>query len=192
MRVRPWLAALLALAGCGYHLAGTGSTVPASARSVSIAVFANHTREPGLEVGLRRAIEEEFRVRGPLDVVPDPEGDLVVSGTIRRFQATPVAFTGTGEAVQFQGILQISFRLVERASGHVLYENKLLQESLDFGAVSSVVVTTSPRFQRGSIDARDLAQMTNVQLGEARRRQTLQDLMEVLARDVYLQSMEGF
>jgi outer membrane lipopolysaccharide assembly protein LptE/RlpB len=78
MKAERWLALVVALAGCGYHLAGTGGTVPSGARSVSIAVFANNTREPGLEVALRRAIEEEFRIRGPLDVVPDPGGELVV------------------------------------------------------------------------------------------------------------------
>jgi hypothetical protein len=189
---RLWIWLAVGLGGCGYHLAGTGTIVPPTARSVSIGIFGNHTREPGLEVTLRRAIEEEFRRRGPLNVVPDPKGDLVLAGSIRRFQTTPVAFTGTSEAVQFQGVLQISFRLVERTSGRVLYENKLLQESLDFGAVSNVVVTTSPRFQRGTIDARDLAQMTNVQIGDARRRETLGELVDLLARDVYLQSMEGF
>jgi len=178
--------------GCGYHLAGSGTAVPPGATSMSVAVFGNHSREPGLEVALRRAIEEEFRSRGPLTVKPDPEGDLVVSGTIRRFQTSPVAFTGVGEAVQFQGIIQIAFKLTERATGKVLYENKLLQESLDFGATSNVVVTSSPRFQRGTTDARDLAQMTNVQLSEARRRETLGDLLDLLARDVYVQSMEGF
>ena len=34
--------------------------------------------------------------------------------------------------------------------------------------------------------------MTNVQLSETRRRETLGDLLELLARDVYVQSMEGF
>jgi hypothetical protein len=184
--------ALGCVVGCGYHLAGSGTAVPVGATSMSVAVFGNHSREPGLEVALRRAIEEEFRSRGPLSVKPDPDGDLVVSGTIRRFQTSPVAFTGVGEAVQFQGIIQIAFKLVERSTGKVLYENKLLQESLDFGATSNVVVTTSPRFQRGTIDARDLAQMTNVQLSEARRRETLGDLLDLLARDVYVQSMEGF
>jgi hypothetical protein len=187
-----WLALALALGGCGYHLAGSGADVPESAHSVSVALFTNHTREYGLEVQLRRAIEEEFRRRGSLDVVPYPGGDLQVTGTIRRFQTTPVAFIGNSEAVQFQGIVQISFRLVEHAKGRILYENKLLQESLDFGAVSNVVVTNSPRFQRGTIDARDLAQMTNVQLGEARRRESLSELVDVLARDVYLQTVEGF
>jgi hypothetical protein len=182
----------LALSGCGYHLAGSGVELPPAAHTVSVAVFANHTREHGIEVSLRRAIEEEFRRRGSLDVVADPKGDLVVSGTIRRFQTTPVAFISTSEAVQFQAIIQISFRLQERSTGRVVYENKLLQESLDYGAVSNVVVTTSPHFQRGTIDARDLAQMTNDQLGESRKRQSITELVDVLARDVYLQSMEGF
>ena len=186
-----WVTLVLATA-CGYHVGGTSPTLPPTARSVSVALFGNATREHGVELALRSAIEEEFRRRGTLDVVPDPQGDLAVSGVIRRYQSTPVAFTGTSEAVQFQGVLQVSFRVVERATGHVIYENKLLQESLDYGAVSGVVVTSSPRFQRGTIDARDLGQMMNVQLGEARRRTTLAELVEVLARDVYLQSMEGF
>lgn len=180
------------LAACGYRLAGGGAGLPPDARTVSVALFRNNTREAGLEVALRRAIEEEFRRRGPLEVVTGAGGDLVVSGTIRRFQTTPVAFTGTSEAVQFQGIVQISFKLAERATGKVVYENRLLQESLDFGAVSDVVVESSPRFQRSTIDLRDLVQMTNVQIGEARRRETLADLIELLARDIYLQSMEGF
>jgi hypothetical protein len=187
-----WLLVPALLAGCGYRLAGGGAELPASARTVSVSLFRNSTREPGLELALRRAIEEEFRRRGPLEVVSESKGDLVVSGRIRRFQTTPVAFTGTAEAVQFQGIVQVSFRLTERATGNVVYENQLLQESLDFGAVADVVVESSPRFQRGTIDARDLIQMTNVQIGEARRRETLGELVDLLARDIYLQSMEGF
>jgi len=191
MRSLPLVLAALVL-GCGYHFAGTGAGVPAGARTVSIDLFGNHTREHGLEVSLWRAIEEEFRRRGPLDVVPSGQGDLVLTGVIRRFQTTPVAFTGTSEAVQFQGIIQIAFRLTERSTGHLVYENKLLQESLDYGATSEVVVTSSPIFQRGTIDAEDLARMTNVQIGEARKRETLKELLDVLARDVYLQAMEGF
>jgi len=104
----------------------------------------------------------------------------------------PVAFSATDEAVQYQGIMQVSLRLTERESGHVLFENKLLQESQDFGAVSGVVITSSPHFQRGTIDARDLPDLTNVQIGEARRREAQRNLIELLARDIYLQAMEGF
>jgi lipopolysaccharide assembly LptE-like protein len=183
---------LLALAGCGYHVSGAALTVPATARTISIKRFANRTREHGLEVSLQRSVEDEFRRRGPLAVELGGDGDVVLSGSIRRFQTIPVLTTGTSEAVQFQGVIQVSFRLTDRATGQLLYENKLLQESLDFGAASGVIVSSSPTFQRGTINARDLANMTNVQVGEARRRDALTGLLDLVATDVYVQSMEGF
>jgi hypothetical protein len=186
------LVAVLATTGCGYHFAGKGAGIPETASSVSVRLFANHTRERALETALKRSIEEEFRRRSALTVLPEPQGDLVVTGVIRSFQTSPVAFTGTSEAVQFQGVIQISFKLLERATGKVVYENPLLQESIDYGATSTVVVTSSPRFQRGTIDARDLANMTNVQISEARKQTSLSELIDLLARDVYLQGMEGF
>jgi len=184
-------ALLLTLAACGYHLAGTG-TVPPTAHTISIRPFHNHTRENGLEVKLHRALEDEVRRRGVLRLVPDEEGDVVLSGDIGRFSTIPVAFSATDEAVQYQGIIRVGFRLVERASGRVLHETKLLQETQDFGAVSGVVITSSPHFQRGTMNARDLANLGNVQIGEARRHDALRDLIDLLARDVYLQAMEGF
>jgi hypothetical protein len=39
---------------------------------------------------------------------------------------------------------------------------------------------------------RDLVNLTNVQIGEARRHEASRDLIDQAARDVYLQSMEGF
>ncbi len=189
---RAALLAVLALAACGYHLSGTGTTVPESARTIRIALFTNHTRETGLEVRLHRAVEDEFRRQGTLRIVTEDDADLVLSGDIRRFTSVPVAFSATDEAVQYQGIMQVSLRLTERETGHVLFENKLLQESQDFGAVSGVVITSSPHFQRGTIDARDLPDLTNVQIGEARRREAQRNLIELLARDIYLQAMEGF
>jgi len=185
------LLVLLLLAGCGYRLAGTAN-VPEEARTIRIRVFRNHTRENGLDVRLHRAMEDEFRRHGRLEVVSDGDGDLELSGDIRRFSSIPVAFSATDEAVQYQGVIHLAMRLVERRSGKVLYETKLLQETQDFGAVSGVVITSSPHFQRGTINARDLSNLTNVQIGEARRRDALRELIDQAARDIYLQSMEGF
>src|SRR5262249_54708631 len=94
-----WLAlalGLLTLTGCGYGFAGTGPNVPKTARTISIPLFNNRTREKGLDVQLQRAFEEEFRRRGLLTVVRDSDSDLVLSGTIRRFTTVPVAFSATG------------------------------------------------------------------------------------------------
>ncbi len=179
-------------AGCGYHLAGEGGTLPDGVRTIAIQPFRNRTREHGLEVQLQRAVEDEFRRRGRLRVVLDPEGDLVLSGEIRSVTSIPVAFSGTDEAVQYQGTMQVSMRVVDRASGQTIYENKTLQETQDFGAVSGVVIQSSPRIQRGTIDARDLANLNNVQLGVSRRHDAIRGLLDATARDLYRQTVEGF
>ena len=189
--VRVLLGLLAAATGCGYSLGGDTAALPDGVRTVGINRFHNHTREHGLEVRLQRAVEDEFRRRGTLKVV-DTDPDLVLSGDIRRFASVPVAFSATDEAVQYQGILQVSFRLTERATGHVVNDTPLLQATQDFGAVSGVVVTSSPNFQRGTIDSRDLVNLTNVQIGGARRRDALRGLLDLLAHDVYQRAVEGF
>jgi len=189
---RALLALVLLASACGYRIAGRNEELPTTARSISIKVFGNRTHERGLEVELRRALEEEFRRHGVVKVVTEPEGDLVMSGEIRRFASVPVAFSATDVAVQYQGVMHVSLRVIERESKKVVHETKLLQETQDFGAVSDVVVTSSPHFQRGTLDARDLPNLTAIQLTEARRREAMRELLDQLARDVYLQVMEGF
>ena len=195
MTRRRWRTAVLGLAmiaiGCGYRLAGTGTNVPATARTVSIALFKNRSQEKSLDVALQGAIEEEFRRRGTLEVVPD-QGDLVLSGSILRFWSNPIAFNGTLVATQFQSNLLVSLKLTERATGRVLYDNPALQESTDFGAVTGTVVSASPRFQDQTINARDLVNLTNVQIGESRRRTAISELVGLVAHEVYVFSVEAF
>jgi hypothetical protein len=190
-RARFLFVALLLASGCGYSLGGSTEVLPEGTRTVTIKRFRNHTRENGLDTRLQRAVEDEFRRRGALEVV-DEGADLELSGDIRRFASIPVAFSATDEAVQYQGILQVSFRLTERATGRVVSDTPLLQATQDFGAVSGVVVTSSPNFQRGTIDSRDLVNLTNVQIGGARRRAALRGLLDLLAHDVYQRAVEGF
>jgi Lipopolysaccharide-assembly len=186
------LAVATLVAGCGYRLAGTGTNVPSTARTISIEAFKNASREKGLEIELQRAIEQEFRRRGDLEVVDPGEGDLVLTGSIRRFWSNPVAFSATLEAVQFQSNLLVSLKLSERASKKVLYQNAGLTETTDFGALTGTVVAASPRFQEDTINARDLVNFTNVQIGESRRRAALSLLIEQTARDIYVYTVEAF
>jgi hypothetical protein len=186
------LVGCLLVAACGYRLGGVQREFPGGIRTISIRLFRNHTRDQGLEVQLRRAIEEEFRRRGPLQVVPPGEGDLELSGDIRRLTNTPVAFSATDEAVQYQGSIVVGLRLVQREGGTVLVENPGLLATQDFAADRGVVVSGSPRFQRGTMNARDLADLTNVQLIETRRAVAVRELLDQVARDVYRQAMEGF
>ena len=103
--------ALLAVGACGYRVAGTETSVPSGAHTVSVR-FQNHTREHGLGVHLRRALEDEIRRHGALTVVEEG-GDLVLDCDVRRLTTVPVAFSANDEAVQYQGVMQVRFRLIE-------------------------------------------------------------------------------
>src|SRR5262249_11115651 len=137
-------------------------------------------------------IEEEFRRRGTLEVVRDPQGDLILSGTIRRFWSNPIAFSATLEATQLQSNQLIALMMTDRATGQLLYDNPTLQESTNFGAVPVTWVSASPSFQDQTINARDLMNMTNVEIGESRRRAALNELVGQVAHEVYLYSVEAF
>jgi hypothetical protein len=55
-----------------------------------------------------------------------------------------------------------------------------------------VVISSSPRFQQETRDAKDLAHLTNVTLTEGQRDNARVRLVESLAREVYILTMEDF
>ena len=183
---------MLFVAGCGYGLGSPGLNLPAGARSVSITLFENHTRDRGVEVALQRALEAEFRRRGGLAVVPEPGGDLKLTGSIHRLGDVPVASRGTDEAVTLQERISVSARLVERATGEVIVRAPRVVEVTEFGVEPGAIITTSPRFQSEPVDARDIANLSNVPLGEGRRGTAQSEVLQKLAADIYSAMMEGF
>jgi hypothetical protein len=177
--------------GCGYGFGPRGNVIPSGAHTISIALFKNETRERALEVALRTAIEEEFRRRGVLQVV-DHDADLRLEGQLRRLRNVPVAFAGADQAVEFQAQLVVGLRLVDARTGKVLLNTKQVQETADFGAVRNVIISSSPSFQEETTDARDLAQLTSVALSESNRDRARRRLVEQMAQQVYLITVEGF
>ena len=143
------------LAGCGYHLQGRAE-VPEAARTVSIRLFSNHTPEQGLEVRLRRAIDDEFRRRGSLHVVDDPEGDLILSGEIHSFRSVPVAYSATDETALIEQFLARKFR--GRDLGALLQEEKHLASAFrrlrtaGFSAGSSIQVLKRYAAEAGRLE----------------------------------------
>lgn len=186
------LLVVLALAsGCGYGFGPPAGAIPPDAHSISIALFENETRERGIEVALRSAIEEEFRRRGVLRVV-DHDADLRLEGRLRRLRNVPVAFAGANEAVEYQARLIVGLRLLDTRTGKVLLRTRQVQETTDYGATRTVVISSSPEFQQQTADARDLALFPNVALTESNRARARRRLVDQMAEHVYLITMERF
>ncbi len=107
-----WPAILFAsLVGCGYHL--VEPRLPPGVRCVQVAGVVNDTQEPGLEVLLRRSLEDRLQALALLCSTPDaPAARLEVA--VEGFDVTP-SFLATGEDGRWvTGAYQVKARVVAR------------------------------------------------------------------------------
>ncbi len=120
------LAAVLIVAagGCGYHLRGTGSSLPQNVKSIAVPVFRNLTTRYELNLRLTRAVIDELVARGKVAVPADPnKADAVLDGEVTSFTATPVAFTGQTLADRYTITVKAKIVLTERVSEKVIFSN---------------------------------------------------------------------
>ncbi|HTS46773.1 MAG TPA: LPS assembly lipoprotein LptE [Bryobacteraceae bacterium] len=120
-----WLAPVLvlALASCGYHIAGKADLVPKNIHTIAIPPFGNTTLRYKLTDRLPEAISQEFIARTHYQIVNDPgQADAVLRGAVVNFIAFPILFdqvTGRASGLQVNVTMQVS--LTERATGKVIF-----------------------------------------------------------------------
>jgi outer membrane lipopolysaccharide assembly protein LptE/RlpB len=78
---------------CGYHLRGTGSSLPPHIKVLSVPMFANRTTRFELDLKLTQGVIDEMVARGKVEITDDMDSaDAVLIGEIIRFQANPIGF----------------------------------------------------------------------------------------------------
>lgn len=191
-RTRAWwggvavLCALAAGAGCGYRFADGDWALALEVRTLRVGAIANETRQFGLEKSLAFALEREIMRWGAVALVEQPGGaDAVLGGTIRDFTVVPVAFDARDEALQYETAVVLDLHLTRSRDGSVLWEVAGLRVSEEFSSVARIVVTSSSRFQRNTLNAADLPKLTDIQLAESNKELAVERLLESLARDAY-------
>lgn len=179
-------------AGCGYHFAGVGNRLPSDVHTISLGPIQNTTREIGIDKVLLESIEDEVSARGRLEVVPQGQGEVLLTGIVRDYQNRPVSFSARDEALQYQASVVVDLELRRRDNGKLLWKTVGQRETQDYSAVPGVVVTSSSQFQSSTLNAGDVGQFTDIQLSEGQRREANERLIETLARELYNQMMEDF
>lgn len=115
---------LLALTGCaGYHLGPVDGSV-AGGRSVQVNFFQNQTHEPRLVEAVNHSLRRSLQQDGTLRLDTKGTGDIVVSGTITRFERSGMSFQpGDVLTVRDYGLSMIAnVRAIERSTGKVLLD----------------------------------------------------------------------
>jgi outer membrane lipopolysaccharide assembly protein LptE/RlpB len=113
------------LGGCGYHVAGHTTNLPAGIHTIAVPAFQNNTNQYRIEQRLTEATIHEFLARTRYRVVSDVTGaDAVVRGKVVSILATPLLFdTTTGRATTMVVSVKCEVSLEELATKHELYRN---------------------------------------------------------------------
>jgi hypothetical protein len=184
---------LLALAACGYQLAGQSSFLPKDVRTVYIEPFLNRSRDVGIEKEITTAVRGEFYRRGQLQLVDQADqADAILSGVVRSFDSSVVSVNRKDEALQYESVLILDVTLRRREPNEIIWRGQGTRLTELHGGSRAAVVTTSSEFKNRTLNAADVRRMTDIQLTETENREFRDQLMERFARELHQRLVEMF
>lgn len=117
----------LALPACNYGFSGGGG-LPDNIRTLYIAPFENRTDEPELDPLINRALTEELPRALGLRPAVERSADLIVRGTIMRYDDQASSYRpgqeGTIDVEQHQVQITLSIQLIDVRENLIRYESQ--------------------------------------------------------------------
>ncbi len=158
--VRIVATAVLAAAGsvgCGYHLIGRSSTLPARLQKLYVTPFVNQTNRAELDQRLTEQVSQEWVRRGRFQLVSSPDqADVVLTGTVTAAASMPVQFDQYGRATQYQLTVVADVQFVDRTGEKpvVLWRDQRFTRSKAYDV--NVTAATSYDYFDREVEAMDL------------------------------------
>jgi outer membrane lipopolysaccharide assembly protein LptE/RlpB len=117
-----------ALAGCGYHVAGSAAHLPDTTHSVAVPVFENATQSYHTELAFTQAVITELTSRSKYTIVnsegpTNANADATIHGKISTFQILPLTYNSQTEQSASYLITITAAVHVNDRNGRLLYQN---------------------------------------------------------------------
>jgi hypothetical protein len=184
---------IVVIAGCGYHFAAEGSSLPPQAKTIYVEKFTNRSRYTGIDDQFIRCIKDEIAQHKRLALVDDrSEADLVLSGELIYIRTTAVATNAVSEPIEYTQTLGANAQLTDQHTKQVIWRSTGLYANDTYAMVSTAVVTTSPEFLQQNLRSQDIANLPDIQLAKSQSDFSQQQNLESLAQSVYVSMSEGF
>jgi outer membrane lipopolysaccharide assembly protein LptE/RlpB len=115
----------LAMAGCGYHVAGRAANLPSEWKTIAVPAFKNNTASYRIEQRLTEAVIRQFIERTKYRIVQDTESaDAVLHGEVLTIETNPVLFNATtGQVTTMLITVHIKVLLVDNKTQKPAYKN---------------------------------------------------------------------
>ena len=110
------------LGGCGYHLGEIRPTPMRRVSTIAVPAFKNQTLLPRLEAQTADAVAKQFQQDGTYRIDSSDRADAIVEGTIESVNRQPMRVFASNvlQTSEFELTLNVSYRVIDRATGAVL------------------------------------------------------------------------
>ncbi len=134
---------------CGYHLRGTGSSLPPHIKVLNVPMFANRTTRFELDLKLTQKVIDEMVARGKVEITDEMDtADAVLVGEILRFQAMPIGFGEDATADRYNISIVAKVVLRDTIQEKVIFSNPSfvyqgeyeVPEGVDFESVETEAI----------------------------------------------------
>jgi hypothetical protein len=139
------LAGVSVSSACGYALAGRGSFLPDTIKTIGIPDFVNSTPVYQIDQILTDKVRTEFIGRGKYKVLPQSAGvDAVLNGQITSISVTPSTFNQSQQATRYviTVVARIEFR--DLHTDKVLWQNPGMVFREDYDVSSGAATPVDP------------------------------------------------
>jgi hypothetical protein len=134
---------------CGYHLRGTGSSLPPHIKVLNIPMFANRTTRFELDLKLTQGVIDEMVARGKVEITDETDkADAILIGEILRFNAMPIGFGEDATADRYNISIVAKVVLRDVVQKKVIFSNPSfvyqgeyeVPEGVDFESVATEAI----------------------------------------------------
>jgi len=164
---------------CGYSFSVKGTPVSVSFNSIAIPLFESTSTDRGLEAEFTEVIRNEFISRSKVPIVESEKADVVITGRIFEIDTQTVTYNTVkqsigGDMVSYETggarklVVRLSISLTEKATGKVIWQDDSMEEEANFNA------SEDPLQNRYN------------------REQAVRGIAELMAKRIYLNTMERF
>lgn len=117
---------IFALSGCGYHLGEIKPTPMRRINTIAVNSFKNETLLPRLEVQTADAVVKQFQQDGTYRIESADRADAIIEGTIESVDRQPMRVFANNvlQTSEFELILVVRYRVIDRITGAVLQQGK--------------------------------------------------------------------
>jgi hypothetical protein len=141
---------------CGYALAGRGTFLPPSIRTIGVPTFANRSTVFNLETLLTQKVRSEFIGRGKYQILPEATGvDALLMGEVTAVYVAPVSFGSTQLATRYAITMIARVELRETRENKLLWENSSVNFRQEYDATAGTSVLDAAAFFQQDLNALD-------------------------------------